>query len=151
MAVLIDAIKPARLWIGLGWLVIILVLPVHGYVVRRRFEKQIGQTVSALKPGVEGEFRGILSLGFEVQSVTVATGRRFVVWPVLENWFALFPEKFNWDADLPRSRSRGSNDAAGWFIRFVGIPSGVGRFGHMGTCRRQVRITRVLAAQPVDT
>src|SRR5690349_17415457 len=82
LALLVCVIQPAVPWIGLGWLVLVLVLFVHGCVARRRVEKQIGGTIRPLDTGAEGEFRGMLSLGFEVQSVTVATGcRRFVVWP----------------------------------------------------------------------
>lgn len=152
LALLLYVMPPAiPRWIGPGWLVLAIVLLVHGCVERRRVEQQIGGTVCPLDTGAEGEFRGLLSLGFEVQSVTVATGcRRFVVWPVLENWSAVFPEKFDCDRDLPPSRNRGSNGVAGWFIRFTGIPSDVGRYGHMGMCRREIRISRILEAKPIE-
>ena len=150
-AVLVYTIEPALPWIGLGGLMLILGLLIHGCIVRWRTEREIGASIRVLNPGLEGEFRGILSLGFEVQSVTVATGnRRFLVWPVLEDWVVLFPAEFRSDSDLPLSRGRGSNDVARWFIRFVGTPSDMRRYSHAGACCREVRISRILEAHPVN-
>lgn len=151
LAFLLNVMQPAIPWIGSGWVVLTLVVLVRDCVGRRRVEKQIGGTACPLDTVTEGEFRGLLSLGFEVQLVTVATGRRrFVVWPVLENWSAVFPEKLDSDTDLPPSYNRGPDSAAGWLIRFVGIPSDIGRYGHMGICRREVRISRILEAKPIE-
>lgn len=146
VTLVLYAIRPVLPWLGVGYLVLLSGLMFYDCIQKRRMEKQIGILASVPKSGVEEEFHGMLMLGFETSSVTVATGRRrFFIWPVFEEWYAVSSAHFNWNV-LPQDPA--SSDGGGcWFIRFVGTPSDIGRYGHMGHCRREIHIIKILAAQ----
>jgi hypothetical protein len=89
-----------------------------------------------IEPNREAEFRGLFSNHWEAGGIYIEVGRRFFgLLARREYWEAAFPSDFEYDyEDIGRR----------FHIRFVGVPSERGEFGHMGMCCRRVEVRRVI-------
>ncbi len=133
-----------------GYVVGMVLLEILDLITRRRLERLIGGVAVSVAPTVEAEFKGVLRIGFEVQHVVVATGRRrLFFFPVFEEWSARFSSGFR-EEDLPPGTPNGSAEVVSYWIHFIGVPSVPGPFGHMGYCHREVHITRILAVRAMN-
>jgi hypothetical protein len=99
--------------------------------------RRLGSPIPA-RPGVACEYVGCLHVHGEVGHILVQTGHRF---------FGLLPGFEKWMAEdgcglLPGSEDRGPG--AQYRIRFTGIATEPGHFGHKGGCYRRVQITEVI-------
>lgn len=107
----------------------------------RRQLRQIGATTEEIVPGRLIEARGIYVSGFEAGWIMVATGKKKLgIFPQFEKWSAI-----DRHGQLPPMGTRDS--WAYYLLRFTGIPSEPGSFGHMGGCQRTVEIHEVIAVE----
>ena len=99
----------------------------------------------------EAEFSGRYIAHWEVERIEIEVGRRFFgLFPKSEAWQPTFPPGF----DLPNQNKYQANwsrhPGRRFLIRFIGVPTAMGRFAHMGMCRRQVEIRKVIELEEIS-
>ncbi|WP_265594493.1 hypothetical protein [Haloferula sp. BvORR071] len=135
-----EALGPA--WCG-TMLVLILALIIGSLLEGRRLLRQIGSTTGEIVPGRLVEARGIYLYGFEAGWIMVATGRKTLgIFPRFEKWQAIDLGEL-----LPTGEADTTRSWRSYVLRFTGIPSETGNFGHMGGCRRTIEIREVLGIE----
>jgi hypothetical protein len=101
-------------------------------------------------PGVEAEFAGTYVDHWEAGGFRIEVGRRFWgLFPHHEGWEAHFPRNFQFPSETTQPQSRTLREFRFFKIRFIGVPSELGQFGHMGMLRRKVEIRQILEVSEV--
>jgi hypothetical protein len=104
-----------------------------------------------VSPSIESEFAGVYVEHWEVSRLSIEVGRR--LWGLLpkrERWQAHFPPDFRVPEEDKQTESLRRRRSRFFRIRFIGVPSEVGRFGHKGFCHRKVDIKRVLEMAEIN-
>jgi len=101
-------------------------------------------------PDVEAEFAGIYLSHWEVGRFVIEVGRKFWgLFPNHEAWMARFPKDFQFPSETTHPQLRTRGPGRFFKIRFIGVPSERGQFGHMGMCCRRVEIRQILEVSEV--
>jgi hypothetical protein len=95
-------------------------------------------------------YEGIYVSHWEVGRFVVITGRRLFGWlPRIEKWLAIFPQGYvlPFNLGLPTGRDNGHY----FKMTVIGTLGPKGKFGHMGICTRELRISEVIACAETDS
>jgi hypothetical protein len=93
----------------------------------------------------QAEFSGRYIAHWEISHVHVEVGRWFFgLLPKCEQWTPIFPSEFKLPTQELYKRNWLDHPGRLFFIRFIGVPSELGRFGHFGGCQRHVAIRQVI-------
>lgn len=91
-------------------------------------------------PSVEAEYRGIYTPHWEVPHVRVLVGwKLFGLLPRYESWWPL-------GGGLRSVAEYRDDSSVSFVVRFRGIPSELGRFGHKGSAQRKIQVVELIDA-----
>ncbi len=92
------------------------------------------------------EFDGTYVAHWELARFEVAVGRGLFGRQKVERWYPRFPADF----ELPDQPGLGRGPGGTYAMRVRGSLGPKGKFGHLGTCSREIRVAEVLSCEPIS-
>lgn len=110
---------------------------------RYRTIRVLVEQYDRIEPGESATFVGLYRPHWEIGHIQIALTKRWLGFiPAFESWSPYFVAEFPIEFDILDNDSN-------FLIKFVGIPTERGHFGHMGSMCREIRITKFIDVQPM--